>query len=78
MKLPSKLIPPDIFSLYNLEPIISNEHVFIKISKGVYGLKQAGILAFQALQDHLAHLDIDLSDTPLAYGGTSVNPSFSP
>ena len=54
MKLPTKIIPPSIWEAYNLNAMASKEHVYMKIKKGVYGLPQAGILAYQDLQQHLA------------------------
>ena len=53
MKIPIRLIPSEIISLYKLNPIISNKHIYLKTIKGMYGLKQAGTLANKDLQKHL-------------------------
>jgi hypothetical protein len=55
MCIPTKFIPPAISEQYNLTPLIHNEHVMVEIRKGMYGLRQAGILANQHLVAHLLH-----------------------
>ena len=48
-------IPEDIIKKYNLHNLTDlHGNVHFKITKGMYGLKQAAILAYQELQDHLA------------------------
>jgi hypothetical protein len=54
MRIPVKDIPPAIMEHYNLRPLIHNHHVLVEIRKGMYGLPQAGILANERLQKHLA------------------------
>jgi hypothetical protein len=54
MRIPTKLIPHEIIRQYNLLPLVSNGHVYIKVQKGMYGLPQAGILANQLLARRLA------------------------
>ena len=54
MRIPVKDIPPTIMEHYNLHPLIHNNHVLVEIRKGMYGLPQAGILANDRLQKHLA------------------------
>ena len=53
MKLPLPQIPPEIVNLYKLQSIASNGWVYLEIQKGMYGLNQAGILAYQQLVTHL-------------------------
>ena len=54
MKVKLKHIPEDIRIKYNLyDKVTSNEYVYIKIKKGMYGLKQAAILAYKNLQDNI-------------------------
>ena len=44
-----------MFSEYNLLNIVDNQgYVYVNIFKGMYGLKQAGIIAHKALIHHLA------------------------
>ena len=54
MKLPVKQIPDVITTHYNLKPLFHHDSLYLKIDKGMYGLKQAGILAWKDLQNHLA------------------------
>ena len=54
MRFPFKFIPKEIVDHYNLQDKVSpNSWVYIKIRKGMYGLKQGGILANEKLTDHL-------------------------
>ena len=53
MKIPIKVIPPDIQQQYQIATLQHNESVYIKIQKGMYGLKQAAILAYNKLVAHL-------------------------
>ena len=57
MKIPLKVIPADIQEKYNIQNIHHNQSVYIKIRKGMYGLKQAAILAYNKLVTHLAKYD---------------------
>jgi hypothetical protein len=47
--------PEEIVDKYNLKALAVDGWVYIEISKGMYGLKQAGLLANQLLQTRLAH-----------------------
>ena len=49
MVLPFSFLPSDIIQQYKLSNIIHNNKVYIEISKGIYGLPQAGILDQQQL-----------------------------
>ena len=53
MKLPLKLIPQEIITQYNLMDIQVDDWVYIKIVKGMPGLKQAARLANDRLIAHL-------------------------
>jgi hypothetical protein len=46
--------PEEIVQKYNLNDLAVDGWVYIEIRKGMYGLKQAGLLANQLLQTHLA------------------------
>ena len=47
-------IPLDIRKCYKLdEKVTENGYVYIKIKKGMYGLKQAAMLAYDYLKDNL-------------------------
>ena len=54
MKVHYKHIPPDIWSRYNLNTKVTTDgYQYVKIKKGMYGLRQAAILAYQYLQKTL-------------------------
>lgn len=54
MKIPTKYLPQDIINRYSLTDKIHKGYVYCKIEKGMYGLKQAAILAFENLKKYLA------------------------
>jgi hypothetical protein len=51
---PLPRFPEEIVQKYNLNALAVNGWVYIEIRKGMYGLKQAGLLANQLLQTRLA------------------------
>jgi hypothetical protein len=53
MRLPLKILPHDIIEKYDLKRLAVNDWVYLDIRKGMYGLKQAGLLADQVLQKRL-------------------------
>ena len=54
MKVKYKHIPEDIKKLYNLnEKVTDNANIYISIKTGMYGLKQAAILAYENLKQKL-------------------------
>jgi hypothetical protein len=54
MKMLLSRFPEEIIQNYNLNDLAVNGWVYIEIRKGMYGLKQAGLLANQLLQTRLA------------------------
>jgi hypothetical protein len=54
MKMLLSGFPEEIIQKYNLNDLAVNGWVYIEIRKGMYGLKQAELLANQLLQTHLA------------------------
>lgn len=54
MKIALRHIPQDIIDRYNLEALAVDGYVYVKIKRGMYGLKQAAILAYQQLVSFLA------------------------
>ena len=46
-------IPNDIRIRYNLQAMRHGDYVYVKIKKGMYGLKEAAILAYNKLVHHL-------------------------
>ena len=53
LRIPIKAIPQEIIDLYNLAPLVHNGYVYVEISKGMYGLPQAGRVAYDALLPRL-------------------------
>ena len=53
MKVPIKYFPIDIKLKYKLEEKVHGNYVYIKIKKGMYGLKQAAVLAYDNLVKNL-------------------------
>ena len=54
MRIHSKYFRPDIRNQYTIEGLIAADgYVYIKISKGMYGLKQAEIIAYNQLILHM-------------------------
>ena len=47
-------IPDCIMTQYNLLPLVYNGFVLVEIRKGMYGLTQAGLIAYECLVYHLA------------------------
>ena len=42
IRIPIKVVPQRIRDLYQLDPLIQNEHIYAEINKTMYGLPQAG------------------------------------
>jgi hypothetical protein len=54
MRIPLSAIPQSIIEQYNLLAYVHKGHVLVEISKGMYGLTQAGILAYEQLVRYLS------------------------
>jgi len=54
IRIQCKFISDAILDKYSLLPFLSNNSVLFRVDKGMYGLPQAGLLAKQELQEHLA------------------------
>jgi hypothetical protein len=54
MKMLLSRFPEETIQKYNLNTLAVDGWVYIEIRKGMYGLKQAGLLANQLLQTRLA------------------------
>ena len=55
MKVNYKYFPDNIRKQYNLhEKVTASRHIYVRIKKGMYGLKQAVILAYDNLKKNLA------------------------
>ena len=54
MRVPIRFIPEDIRQQYNIDNIVSDDgYVYVCIEKGMYGLKNAAILAYDNLKTQL-------------------------
>ena len=48
MRIPLKIIPQEIINNYDLKALVDDQGwIYMRIEKGIYGLKQAGIIANQ-------------------------------
>ena len=54
MQIPLKIIPEYIIEHYKLRDMVHNGHILVEIRKGMYGLPQAGRLAYDKMVTHLA------------------------
>ena len=55
MKLPLSMFPQEIVQQYNLKDIVAADgYIYMKISKGILGLKQAGRIASNRLTKNMA------------------------
>jgi hypothetical protein len=64
MKMPLSRFPKEIIQNYNLNALAVDGWVYIEIRKGMYGLKQSGLLANQLLQTRMAPLGTTQPGTP--------------
>ena len=79
MRVKYKYFPTDIRQRYNIDDLISTDgYVYIKIKKGMYGLKQAAVLAYNHLVQHLASSGYQPALSPTDCGNiTPAEQSFA-
>jgi hypothetical protein len=78
MRINLKHIPLDVQQKYNIADMVHNDHILMEISKGIYGLPQAGKLAQDRLISHLAtHGYIQCVNTPCLFVHTSNGVAFT-
>jgi hypothetical protein len=78
MRLPISILPLNIIETYDLTLLSVNGWVYLEIRKGMYGLKQAGILANQLLQKRLKPFDYYLArHTPCLWLHNTKPTAFS-
>ena len=54
MKVKYKYMPHEIRNIWNLgKKLTENQYIYIKIKKGILGLKQAALLAYENLKNWL-------------------------
>ena len=54
MRIKASLIPEEIMKKYHLSDNIHNDHIYLEIRKGMYGLPQAGIIYYTQINRHLS------------------------
>ena len=55
MRIPLKIIPQEIIEACNLTALVDDKGwIYMRIEKGMYGLKKAGIIASQELVKYMA------------------------
>ena len=55
MRIPLKINPQEIIDTYDLKALVDDQGwIYMQIKKGMYGLKQAGIITKQYLVKHMA------------------------
>ena len=73
-----KIISQEIIKQYQLKDLEENGWVYMKIVKGMPGLKQAARLANERLVRHLAPYGCHQYSTPLPYRNMNPTESFLP
>ena len=68
MWIPIKYIPQEIIDEYDVNKFIKDGYIYVEIVKGMYGLKQAGIIANQLLEKYFRSTDLLQPFTPMDYG----------
>jgi hypothetical protein len=53
MRFPIAIIPQEVIDAYDLMSMVHNDHIYVEIRHGMYGLPQAGIIANQLLTRRL-------------------------
>jgi hypothetical protein len=77
MRIPISSIPPSILEQYHLLDFVHNGFVLVEISCGMYGLPQAGILAYDQLVRHLStHSYAPCTHTPGIWYHTTRDITF--
>ena len=77
MFVPTWVFPKDIKNEYNIDALSENGKVLAEITTGMYGLPQAGILAYRKLVQHLKDAGLSLPSSLQAYLNTSLVLSLS-
>ena len=55
MRIPLKIIPQEITNTYDLNALVDDQWwIYMRIEKGMYDLKQAGIIEYKELVKHMA------------------------
>ena len=77
VRIPMRFIPTPTILTHNLQPYIFNNSILFEVSKGMYGLPQAGLLAQQRLVKHLSRHGYTETPTPCPFRHTSNGTVFA-
>ena len=79
VRIPVPILPDDIGEEFKLDQFIHNGFVLFEVTKGMYGLRQAGYLAQKELVDYLAGFDYYPSNTdPCLFRHKTNGVAFTP
>ena len=70
MKIILKWLTPEIYEDYDIHNLAHNGYINMKIRKGMPGLKEAGVLAFNYIANILYLLDTIGFNSPQDFGNT--------
>jgi hypothetical protein len=77
MRIHRRLIPQQIIDEYKLHKLFIDDHVMVEVTGGMYGLKQAGLIAQHELKTHLAkHGYIECKNTSCMFRHKTRNIAF--
>ena len=63
MRIPLKLITQEIIDTYDLKALVDDQGwIYMRIEKGIYGLKQAGIIANKELVKKYGSIRVSSSE----------------
>ena len=79
MLITLKIIPQEIVDSYNLTALVDDQWwIYMRIEKGIYGLKKTGIIANQELVKHMASFGYHpVKYTPGLWVHDTINTIFS-
>ena len=77
LRISTKFLPSDIVIKYDLNKYVHNKSVLFEVTKGMYGLPQAGLLAQQRLIAHLAKHGYHQTNTDCLFRHVSNGTDFS-
>ena len=78
MRIPLKIIPQEIFDAYNLTALVDNQGwIHMRIDKGMYALKQSGVITNQEVVKHMAPFGYHtVQHTPVLWVHDNINTIF--
>lgn len=77
IRIPIRMIPHTKMNTHALRPFIDHQSILFEVTKGMYGLPQAGLLAQQRLIAHLAIHDYHETRTPCLFRHISNGTDFT-